>query len=343
MIRLRPLLLVLLLGLSAAPAVTAAPAGRVGGDYVYAGSFDVGAPGAWDYASFYGGRLYLGHRDTVAVMDAATREPAGSVGPLSSAHGAVADLAIGRGFATSGGDGVLEEFDLATFAIVKQIPVGKDDDGITFDPATGAVLLTVGDGKQLVIVDARTASVTHTVDLPGEPEFLAADGKGKVFVNIASTGQMSRIDIASGKLEATWDLTGCARPHGLGYDHRTGRLFAGCANGVVAVVDPAGKLITTLPAGPQNDAILIDEKRGRVFCPNGDGTLTVIAEGAHDNDSVLRTIPTFLGARSGAIDPATGTIYLTYGQIQIVNGYRDPGGIRFGWSAARIAVFTPND
>jgi len=205
------------------------------------------------------------------------------------------------------------------------------------------VLVTLGDAKQLAIVDARTAAVTHKVDLPGEPEFLAPDGKGKVFVNIASTGQMSRVDIASGQVEQTWDLTGCARPHGLGYDHRTGRLFAGCANALVAVIDPAGKLITTLPAGPQNDAIMIDERRGRVFCPNGDGTLTVIGEGPHDSYRVLRTIPTFLGARSGAIDPATGTIYLTYGQIQIVAGPRDPGGLRFGWQAARIAVFTPND
>jgi len=335
-------LLMLLLGLAAGPAV-AEPAGHVGGDYVYAGSIDVGAPGAWDYARFEGGRLYLGHRDTVAVIDPVARELVGSVGPINGAHGAVADTAIGKGFATSGKDGLLKQFDLASLALDKDIPVGDDADGVVFDPATGTVLVTLGDAKQLAIVDARTAAVTHKVDLPGEPEFLAPDGKGKVFVNIASTGQMSRVDIASGQVEQTWDLTGCARPHGLGYDHRTGRLFAGCANALVAVIDPAGKLITTLPAGPQNDAIMIDERRGRVFCPNGDGTLTVIGEGPHDSYRVLRTIPTFLGARSGAIDPATGTIYLTYGQIQIVAGPRDPGGLRFGWQAARIAVFKPND
>jgi DNA-binding beta-propeller fold protein YncE len=335
--------LALLLGFAAAAPSLAAPAGHAGGDYVYAGSIDAGAPGAWDYATFEGGRLYLGHRDTIAVIDPAARKLVGSVGPINGAHGAVADVALGMGFATSGKDGLLKEFNLSTLALVKDIPVGEDADSIVFDASTGAVLVTVGDGKQLVIVDARTASVTHKVDLPGAPEFLAADGKGKVFVNIASTGQMSRVDIRTGVVEQTWALTGCTRPHGLAYDHRTNRLFAGCANAVVAVVDPAGKLITTLPAGPQNDATLVDERRGRVFCPNGDGTLTVIGEGAHDHYSVLRTIPTFLGARSGAIDPATGTIYLTYGQIQIVSGPRDPAGLRFGWQAARIAVFTPND
>ena len=335
--------LLLLLALAVAPCAVAAPPAHTGGDYVYAGSIDVGAPGAWDYASFEGGRVYLGHRDTIAVIDVGARKLVGSVGPMNGAHGAVADTALGMGFATSGKDGLLKEFDMKTLALVKDIPVGEDADSIVFDPATGAVLVTVGDGKQLVIVDAKSATVTHKVDLAGEPEFLAADGKGKVFVNLASTGQISRVDIRTGQVEATWALTGCTRPHGLAYDHRTNRLFAGCANQVVAVIDPAGKLITTLPAGPQNDAMLVDERRGRVFCPNGDGTLTEIAEGPHDSYRVVRTIPTFLGSRSGAIDPATGAIYLTYGQIQIVSGPRDPAGLRFGWQAARIAVFLPND
>jgi DNA-binding beta-propeller fold protein YncE len=339
---LRKFTTALLLSLALAAPAIAAPA-HTGGDYVYAGSFDAGAPGAWDYASFEGGRIYLGHRDSVAVLDTVTRKPVGSVGPINGAHGAAVDTALGMGFATSGKDGLLKEFDLKTLALVKDIPVGEDADGVVFDPGTGAVLVALGDGKQVVIVDAKSAAVTHKVDLPGEPEFLAADGKGKAYVNLASTGQMSRIDIRTGQVEATWDLTGCTRPHGLAYDHHTNRLFAGCANQMVAVVDPAGKLITTLPAGPQNDAMLVDERRGRVFCPNGDGTLTEIAEGPHDSYSVVRTIPTFLGARSGAIDPATGAIYLTYGQIQIVSGPRDPAGLRFGWQAARVAVFLPND
>jgi DNA-binding beta-propeller fold protein YncE len=335
-------ILALLAALAAGPAL-AEPA-RVGGDYVFTGSIEVGAPGGWDYASFGGGRIYLGHADTIAVIDPAAGKLVGTVGPLSGSHGAVADTAIGRGFATSGQNGMVVEFDLATLAIVGKIPAGKDADGIVFDPGTGKVLVTVGDGKQLVIIDAKSATVTHTVDLPGEPEFPAADGRGKAFVNIASTSQLSRVDIATGKVDATWDLAGCKSPHGLGYDHRTHRLFTGCANGVVLAVDPvSGKVLATLQAGPANDAIIIDEQRGRVFCPNGGGTLTEIVERPHDSYAVERTIPTFLGVRSGAIDPATGKLYLTYGDIQIVSGRQNPGGIRFGWSGASIAVFTPND
>jgi len=344
----RPVSLWLLIAglLSTACVAVAAPTPHVAGDYVYEGAFEVGAPAAWDYASFDAarGRLYIGHRDTISAIDAAARKLMGQVGPLDGAHGIGIDAALGRGFATSGGDGTLKEFDLADLHVIKSIAVGEDADGVTFDAGTGVVIVALGDGKKLVLVDAATAAITHQVDLPGAPEFVAADGHGRAFVNLTSTSQLARVDIASGRLEAVWTLTGCKGPHGLAYDHRTHRLFSGCGNAVVDAVDPvSGKVLATLPAGPRNDAILVDERRGRVFCPNGDGTLTVIGEGPHDAFTVLRTIPTFLGARSGAIDPATGTLYLTYGDIQITTGPGDPGGVRFGWDAARVAIFAPND
>ena len=328
--------------LGVAPIAFAAPAAHAPDDYVYAGSIDFGAPGAWDYASFDRGRLYIGHSDAIAVIDTVTGKVVGSAGPLNHAHGAVADAAIGMGFATSGGDGLVKEFRLSDLSAVKDIPVGPDVDGIVFDPGTGQVLVALGDGKKLAIIDAKAGAVARQVDLPGEPEFIAADGHGKAFVNIASTGQLSKIDVASGRIDATWPLTGCRSPHGLAYDHHTHRLFAGCANAVVVAMDPKdGRILATLPAGPFNDAMLVDEARGRVFCPNGDGTLTVIDEGPGDAYSVARTIPTFLGARSGAIDQATGTLYLTYGAITIKS--RDASGVTFGWTGGKVAVFKPND
>ncbi len=338
--RLTTLLTLVALALPAG--AIAAP--HVDADYVFSGAFDIGAPGAWDYASFGQGRLFIGHRDRIDAIDPVTGKVVGSAGPLNGAHGAGIDAAHGHGFATSGHDGLLKEFDLADLRVIKAIPVGDDADGVIFDAGTGTALVAAGDSKKLVIVDAGAGVVTHSIDLPGEPEFLAADGHGKAFVNLASTGQLLQADIASGHVDAVWPLAGCRSPHGLAYDHRTHRLFVGCANARLLAVDPAdGKVLADLPAGPFNDAVVVDEARGRVFCPNGDGTLTVVGEGPGDHYAVLRTIPTFLGARSMAIDPATGTLYLTYGAATIKTGPRDPGGIRFGWDSAKVAVFTPND
>lgn len=342
--RLLPAFVALAAGLAILPAASAAA--PVGGDYVYTGSIDLGAPGGWDYASFdpVAGRYYVGHTDKVSVVDAASRKLVGQVAPMDRAHGAAILPKLGRGFATSGGDGMLKEFDLSDLHIVKQIPIAKDDDGIVADPHSGSIIVTVGDAKQLVIVDAASASVAHTVDLPGEPEFPAADGHGKAYVNIASTSQMAKVDIASGHLDAVWALPGCVSPHGLAYDHRTGRLFTGCANSTLLVVDPKdGRVVAKLPTGPFSDAVAVDEARHRVFCPNGNGTLTVIDERPGDTYSVLRTIPTFLGARSMTIDPRSGELFVTYGDTQIVSGMRDPAGLRFGWVGAKVATFMPND
>ncbi len=324
----------------------AAPAAPVPADYVYTGDIDLGPAGFWDYSNYDAatGRLYIGHVDRVDVVDVATRKLVGSVGPLNEAHGAAIAVALGRGFATSGGDGLLKVFGLADLKIIKEIPVGKDADAVIFDPRTGQVIVTVGDGKQMVIVDAASGGLTHTIDLPGAPEYPAVDGRGKAFVNLASTSQLARIDIASGKIEAVWDLPGCKNPHGLAYDHRTHRLFSGCSNKVLVVVDPeSGKLIASLPTGGFTDGVAVDEARGRVFSPNGDGTLTVIGEGPGDRYAVLRTIPTFLGGRSMAVDPRSGELFVTHGDTVIKGGMGNALELRFGWDGAKVATFAPND
>jgi hypothetical protein len=326
----------------ASPALAA----RVPADYLFAGDINLGAPGWWDYASFdpNSGRLYVAQVNTIAVIDTVTGKRVGSVGPLDDAHGAVAVPALGKGFATSGGDGVLAVFDLANLRITARITVGRDADAVIYDPATHALLVAVGDAKQLVVVDPRSGTVARKIDLPGAPEFPAVDGRGKVFVNLASTSQLARIDIASGRTEAVWALPGCHAPHGLAYDHRSGRLFSGCSNKVLVAVDPAsGRILATLPIGPFSDAVAVDEARRRVFAPNGDGTLTVISEGQRDRYAVLRTLPTFFGAKSMAIDPRTGTLFVSHGDMAIKGGLANPVELRFGWDGTKVAVFSPND
>lgn len=317
---------------------------RVGGDYVFSGDIEFGAPGAWDYITLDNGRLYLGHADKVTVVDVATKKIIGSVSPISRSHGVAIVPALRKGYATSGGDGVLKVFSLENFKISKEIPVGKDADGVIFDVHTNSVIVMIGDGQQVVTVDPRTDTVVHSVMLPGNPEFAAVDGRGKVFVNIESSGHVAKIDIASGHIDAVWPLAGCKSPHGLAYDSHSDRLFSGCANKVLVVVDPSsGKNVATLPIGAYSDGVGIDVSRHRVFSPNGDGTLTVINEGANDKFSVLRTTPTFLGGRSMAIDPRNGTLFITHGDTKIKSPRGDFRELRFGWDNAEVAMFAPND
>lgn len=96
----------------------------------------------------------------------------------------------------------------------------------------------IGDGTQVVIVDPVLDRVLRTVELPAGPEFAAADARGKVYVNLESTAQLAKVDIATGHVDAVWQLTGCKSPHGIAYDPRTGRLFI--AHGDTKIKSPRG-------------------------------------------------------------------------------------------------------
>ena len=82
--------------------------------------------------------------------------------------------------------------------------------------------------------------------------------------------------------------------------------------GFLYVLDAAsGKLVTSLAIGRDPDAVLVDEARGLAFIPcGGSGTLIALAIADPDHIAVVQTIATRTGAKTGAIDPRTGRIYL---------------------------------
>ena len=335
-----------LVALCAVAMVDAKPQERVSGDYVFTSDIDLGGPGFWDYATLDtdSGRLYVAHVDKVTVIDVASRKVIGTVAPLSKAHGVAIVAALHKGYASSGGDGLLKVFDLGDLHVIKEIKVGEDADGVIYDSARNVVIVMVGDGKQIVVVNPRSDSVVKTIDLPGSPEFAAIDRRGKLYVNLVKTAQLAVIDTANGHVDAVWPLTGCKSPHGLAYDARVDRLFSGCANKLMVVVDPAtGTNVATIPIGAYSDDVALDPARHRVFSPNGDGTLTVVHIDSKDHYTVLRTIPTFLGGRSMAIDSHTGQLFITHGDTHIKSPRGNPLALRFGWDNAELATFLPND
>jgi hypothetical protein len=79
----------------------------------------------------------------------------------------------------------------------------------------------------------------------------------------------------------------------------------------MAVTDAvSGKQMALVPIGEHPDAAGYDQKRGIVFSSNGEGTLTVVHQDTADGYSVVQTLPTQRGARTMALDDATGKVYL---------------------------------
>jgi DNA-binding beta-propeller fold protein YncE len=73
-----------------------------------------------------------------------------------------------------------------------------------------------------------------------------------------------------------------------------------------------GDLITSLPIGYGVEAIGYDSDRGLIYTANGAamGSLTVIHQDVTDTYAVIQTLPTRQRARTLAVNPATGDVYL---------------------------------
>ena len=162
-----------------------------------------------------------------------------------------------------------------------------------------------------------------------------------IYVAGVEKGDLLRIDARTDQVTNRWAAPGCTRPHGLAYDDDDRRLFMGCANAVMAVMDAdTGRLVAMLPIGRGNDAVAWDPVRSRAFSSNGvDGTITVYQRTAPDQYEPLDPIATAVSGRTMTIDPATGRLFVAAAET---TPNPTPGGRpRVVPGTLRVLVFDP--
>jgi DNA-binding beta-propeller fold protein YncE len=275
-------------------------------------SIPLGSPDRWDYLTWDAAshRVFAAHQSTVTVVDADRLAIVGEI-PVAGANGTAVVPALHKGYSGSSQAHSIVVFDLVSLRVLKQIPADEDTDGVVYDPASQRVFVMHGDPKLVTAVDARSDTVAARIELGGKPEFAAADGAGKLYVNIVDRGAVQRIDTHSLKVDATWPLPGCERPHGIALDVSSGRLFSGCVNQRLMVLDMRdGHVVAQLPIGSGSDALGFDPKRGWVLSSNGAGTLSVIREMSPDRYVPMPEVPTQPTARTMTLDPDTGKVFL---------------------------------
>jgi DNA-binding beta-propeller fold protein YncE len=105
----------------------------------------------------------------------------------------------------------------------------------------------------------------------------------------------------------------CQSPRSVAVDAAHQSVFAACANQKLKVVAAdTGASIATLTIGPGVDAMAYDAGRGLIFTANGGGygSLTIVRQHLTDSYAVVQNLPTMRQARTMAIDPSTGLVYL---------------------------------
>jgi len=300
----------------------------------------------WDYLHFDApsDRLYVSHGTEVTVVDAKTDRVIGALKNLPGSHGIAIAPATGDVYADSAANRVAVAFNPQTFAPIASAPVVLDADGMAYDPADREIFVTGGDGNAITPVNPATNKAAPDIALGGSPEFLAADGAGSLFVNITDEDQIVRINAATDKIVARWDLGACHGPKGLAIDPAANLLFSSCANGQMAVVnDQNGAVVTRLAIGKGTDAAGFDPVRHRAFSSNGDGTLTVISD-APGHVAVLGIVKTEPGARTMAVDPASGRVFLVTATVTGRAPPKKAGGAphyTFAPGSLKLLVYAP--
>lgn len=308
-------LLALGLGLAAsAPALAADAAGP----YKLEQTWKIGGDGGWDYLAVDPAThlLYVTRGTRLLVIDTSTGKLATEIPGFKGLHGVAFDTAGKYAYISDGGGNAVHVLDRSTRKVVGEVPAGTNPDGILFEPATKTVWAFNGRSKNVTVINTKDNSVAATIPLPGKPEFPQADGTGTIFVNIEDTNQMVRLDAKSLTATATWSLAPCDSPSGQAIDTKHRRLFSVCDGKHMVVVDAdSGKVIAAPAIGDGPDAAGFDASHQVAFSSNGDGTLTVVHEDAPDKFTVIQNLPTQRGARTMALDPSTGKVYLVAAQF----------------------------
>lgn len=291
------------------------------GTYSVTGVLHVRGDERWDYITIdpRSRLLYLPRQTHTQMVLATTGELVADVKDTAGVHGVALVPELHRAFASDGQSNSVTVFDLDMGRVLGTIAAGEKPDAIIYDFASKMVLAFNGKSHDVTVIDPSDdpkTAVTRRIALDGAPEFAAADGQGFVYVNLEDRDSVAVINTSSMTVVNQWQIEGGEGPSGIAVDPVRHRVYTGCHNQVLAVLDTqTGKTLATLPIGKGVDGCAFDAITGKAFASCGDGTLTVARETAPGRFEVIQVVTTLPGARTMALDPVRHAVYLPTAQF----------------------------
>jgi DNA-binding beta-propeller fold protein YncE len=276
----------------------------------------LGGTGGWGHLFFDASthQLYIPRTNRVMIVDANTGKLSGELDGLISARDIALDNA-GR-FAyvtdlTDGTAGFVRVFDRTTYKLIATIPVGINPDTLVLEPRTGSVFAFNTRSHTASVIDSATNQIAATIDLPARPTSAVADGSGSIFVSIPALGQITRIDAASNKLTASFNLAPCTGPTGLAIDAPRHQLLTTCEDHTLVSINTATGHVTPLAkveagSGDMN----FDPGHNLLFITDSSGMLSIFRRDSSIKYSRLQQVKTQPGARTMILDPQDARAYL---------------------------------
>lgn len=273
--------------------------------------FVLGGEGSWDFITLdpAGKRLFIARGDHMQVVDVKSGKLLNDMTGFNHVHGAL--FAGTKGYIIDGGANTVVVFDPQTLRKTGHIAVGTKPDNILYDPANKRLFTFNAGSADASVIDTKSGKLVGTVPLGGKPEAALLKNDGVILVNIEDKNEIVAFDATSLAIKGHWPLAPCEEPSGIAIDAAHTRVFSGCGNNILSVVDAkTGKLVTTAPIGGGVDGNRFDPETGLIFSANGgSGTMSVLRMDSADKISVLDNVPTAKHARTLELNPKTHKIY----------------------------------
>jgi len=293
-----------------------------GANYAVKQKFVIGGEGGWDYLTYdaMADRLFVSRSTHVQVIDPAKGEVLADIPDTPGVHGIALANDLGRGFISNGRDNSVTVFDLKTLRTLTKIKTegGENPDFIAYESVSKRVFAFNGRSHNASVIDAADLKLVATIPLDGKPEAAVTDGMGSLFVNIEDRDEITKLDAGKAEAVATWPIPQCHQPAALAIDREKRKLFTGCQNKRLVVVDAnSGRDIAALPIGAGVDAAVFDPDTRLVFSSQDDGTLTIVKDVAPGEYAVIQSLSTQLGARTLALNAKNHEVYLVTAEFEI--------------------------
>ena len=294
--------------------ILALPIYGTAGSYKLLKEIPVGGEGGWDYLTVdeSARRLYVSHATKVEVIDLDKDAVVGQIADTPGVHGIAVAPKLGLGFTSNGRENKASIFDLSTLKTTSKVDTGENPDAILYEEGQEEVYTFNGRGRSATVFKAKAGKVVATIPLSSKPEFSVADTQaGRIYCNLEDKSAVAVIDAKAHKVLSTWPIAPGEEPSGMAYDAQNKRLFLGCGNKLMVMMDSeTGKVVGSVPIGQGVDATKFDSGTMLAFCSCGDGTVTIAHEDSPDKLTVVQTLKTEPRARTMALDTKTHKIYL---------------------------------
>src|SRR5215471_1931621 len=263
-------------------------------------------------------RLYISHEKQVDVADADSGAILGTIVDAPGVSGIAVAESLSHGFICNGRENRVSMFDLLTLKLIKMIEVGRRPDGIFYEPGSRRVFTNNRGSRDLTVLDAGTGEVVGTVRAGCDGRQAVVGANGLVYVDSEETNEVVAFNPMSLEVKRRFALAVAKRPAALAYDAKTNRLFIGCRDSSMVVMDAAtGTVMRRYESDDDPSWAAYDPASGLIFFACAAGQLNIYGETSLDDCVRLPGVQTELGARALALDPKTNRVFLPVAQYQV--------------------------